>query len=155
MKIEVFGHEVCIEDIVDEPSEAEVDDDECDETESEEEPRETNTRMAITPELAANLLVLGIQLIAALTPKRPGERDRKQTERGRKVACRDADSAVEAATLLGVSLDASEDQVRAALRERLVDHRLHPDQGGDPEQAKRFIAAQNLLIERARARRPS
>jgi hypothetical protein len=29
--------------------------------------------------------------------------------------------------------------------------RIHPDEGGDEEEAKRIIAAKNLLIERARA----
>jgi hypothetical protein len=58
--------------------------------------------------------------------------------------------AAKAATLLGVPLDASEDAIRAALRARLSSSRLHPDQGGDGEEAKRLIAAKNLLIERAR-----
>jgi hypothetical protein len=58
--------------------------------------------------------------------------------------------AAEAAALLRVSLDASEDEIRAALRARLSSSRLHPDQGGDGEEAKRLIAAKNLLAERAR-----
>jgi hypothetical protein len=56
-----------------------------------------------------------------------------------------------AALLLGVGPDASADEIRAALRARLADSRLHPDQGGDGEEAKELIAAKNLLIERARA----
>jgi GNAT superfamily N-acetyltransferase len=40
---------------------------------------------------------------------------------------------------------------RAALRSRLSASRLHPDQGGDGEEAKRLIAAKNLLVERLRA----
>ena len=60
----------------------------------------------------------------------------------------------EAAQLLGVSRDASEDQVRAALRAHLVDERLHPDQGGDGAKAARLIAAKNLLVEEIRARQP-
>jgi hypothetical protein len=55
-----------------------------------------------------------------------------------------------AAALLGVSLGASADEVRAALRRKLGASRLHPDQGGDGEHAKRLIAAKNLLVERAR-----
>ena len=58
-----------------------------------------------------------------------------------------------AAMTLGVSLDASEDEIRAALRARLADSRLHPDQGGDGDEAKELIAAKNLLVERARAAR--
>ncbi|HEY2733097.1 MAG TPA: J domain-containing protein [Polyangiales bacterium] len=58
-----------------------------------------------------------------------------------------------AAAVLGVSVDASADEIRAALRARLSSSRLHPDQGGDGEQAKILIAAKNLLIERARAGR--
>jgi hypothetical protein len=57
---------------------------------------------------------------------------------------------VRAAGLLGVALDATEDRIRAALRTLLASSRLHPDQGGDADKAKRFIAAKNLLIERAR-----
>ena len=57
---------------------------------------------------------------------------------------------VEAATLLGVSIDATEDQLRAALRSRLSSSRIHPDHGGDAEAAKCLIAAKNLLVERAR-----
>ncbi len=60
------------------------------------------------------------------------------------------DEAEDAARLLGVSIDASEDEIRAALRAHLASSRLHPDQGGDGEEAKRLIAAKNLLAERAR-----
>jgi hypothetical protein len=56
-----------------------------------------------------------------------------------------------AAALLGVAVDASADEVRAALRARLSASQLHPDHGGDGEEAKRLIAAKNLLIERTRA----
>jgi hypothetical protein len=62
------------------------------------------------------------------------------------------DDEARAATLLGVSLDASEDQIRAALRAQLASSRLHPDHGGDEDEAKELIAAKNLLVERARAR---
>jgi uncharacterized protein YbjQ (UPF0145 family) len=66
----------------------------------------------------------------------------------------DLDEAAEAARLLGVGLDASESEIRAALRARLTDSRMHPDHGGDGEEAKRLIAARNLLVERARMVRP-
>ena len=62
--------------------------------------------------------------------------------------------AMHAASLLGVSIDASVDEIRAALRSRLSASRLHPDHGGDGEQAKMLIAAKNLLVERARAVQP-
>jgi hypothetical protein len=58
-----------------------------------------------------------------------------------------------AATLLGVAPDATEDEIRAALRSRLSSSRLHPDHGGDGDEAKQLIAAKNLLIERAKAAR--
>ena len=61
--------------------------------------------------------------------------------------------AARAAALLGVAVDASVDEVRAALRARLSASRLHPDQGGDGETAKQLIAAKNLLVERARVAR--
>jgi hypothetical protein len=63
------------------------------------------------------------------------------------------EKAASAASLLGVDAAATEDEIRAALRARLSSSKLHPDQGGDGEEAKRLIAAKNLLIERARARR--
>src|SRR4051794_1405934 len=56
------------------------------------------------------------------------------------------DDAARAAMLLGVSIDASADEIRAALRSQLAESRLHPDHGGDGEQAKELIAAKNLLI---------
>jgi hypothetical protein len=57
--------------------------------------------------------------------------------------------ALYAALLLGVRLDSKPDEIRAALRRRMSEARVHPDQGGDEEAAKRLIAAKNLLIERA------
>lgn len=58
----------------------------------------------------------------------------------------------EAAAALGVSPDSTADEIRAALRARLGASRLHPDHGGDGEEAKRLIAAKNLLLERLRGR---
>jgi hypothetical protein len=57
------------------------------------------------------------------------------------------DAALQAADLLGVTLRASEDEVRAALRAKLANSQLHPDQGGDGERAKTLITAKNFLIE--------
>ena len=62
------------------------------------------------------------------------------------------DDASRAARLLGISLDAEPDEIRAALRMQIVARNLHPDHGGDGEQAKELIAAQNLLLARARER---
>ena len=59
--------------------------------------------------------------------------------------------ALKAAEALGVKVDATQDEIRAALRRGLGSSGLHPDHGGDGEEAKRLIAAKNLLIERARA----
>jgi hypothetical protein len=63
------------------------------------------------------------------------------------------EAAMNAATLLGVAIDASTDEIRSALRARLSSSKLHPDQGGDGEEAKRLIAAKNRLVERIRAAR--
>jgi hypothetical protein len=59
---------------------------------------------------------------------------------------------LDAATQLGISVDASADEVRAALRERIAASRIHPDQGGAHADAARLIAAKNLLCDRARRR---
>ena len=59
---------------------------------------------------------------------------------------------LDAAKQLGVGVDASADEVRAALRERLAASRIHPDQGGAHAAASRLIAAKNLLCDRARRR---
>ena len=61
------------------------------------------------------------------------------------------DDAREAAQLLGVSLNATDSEIRAALRSRLASSRIHPDHGGDGAEAKRVINAKNFLIERLRA----
>jgi len=45
-------------------------------------------------------------------------------------------------------VDASADEIRAALRAYLAESRSHPDQGGDGDEARRFIDAKNLLIQR-------
>src|SRR5439155_16550453 len=44
-----------------------------------------------------------------------------------------------AAALLGVTIDASADEIRAALRAALSSSRLHPDHGGDGAMGKRLI----------------
>lgn len=56
----------------------------------------------------------------------------------------------EAANVLGVDVDASADEIRAALRAKMSAGRVHPDHGGDERVAKRLIAARNFLVERAR-----
>jgi hypothetical protein len=48
--------------------------------------------------------------------------------------------------LLGVSEDASADQIRRALKIKLRDGRLHPDHGGDGVLATKLIGARDLLI---------
>lgn len=60
------------------------------------------------------------------------------------------DEATVAAAMLGVSVDASADEIRSALRSRLAASGLHPDQGGDGVEATKLIAAKNLLIDRLR-----
>jgi hypothetical protein len=61
------------------------------------------------------------------------------------------DEAQAAARLLGVSLDASTDEIRRALRVKLASSGLHPDHGGDGVEAARLIAAKNLLVARVRS----
>ena len=63
-----------------------------------------------------------------------------------------SDELVEAGELLGVDPQAGQSEIRAALRAHLAKSRAHPDHGGDVEEAKRLIAAQNLLLEHARSR---
>lgn len=58
------------------------------------------------------------------------------------------EEAAQATALLGVAPTASADQIRAALRTRLVESKLHPDHGGNADEAAELIAAKNLLIER-------
>lgn len=59
---------------------------------------------------------------------------------------------LDAAARLCVDVDATDDVVRAALRERLAASRVHPDHGGDHDAAAELIAAKNLLCARARRR---
>ena len=59
---------------------------------------------------------------------------------------------LDAAKQLGIRVDASADEVRAALRERIAASRIHPDHGGAHAAAARLIAAKNLLCDRARRR---
>ncbi len=59
----------------------------------------------------------------------------------------DADE-LEAAALLGVVVDASADEIRAALRAKLGASNIHPDRGGDGVEARALIDAKNLLIHR-------
>lgn len=59
---------------------------------------------------------------------------------------------LDAAEQLGITVEASADEVRAALRERIAASRIHPDHGGAHAAAARLIAAKNLLCDRARRR---
>jgi len=56
--------------------------------------------------------------------------------------------AAEAAALLGVDLEATVPEIRAALRARIISGSVHPDHGGDGEEARRLIAARDLLLAR-------
>lgn len=67
----------------------------------------------------------------------------------------DEQIAARSATLLGISVDASEKEIRAALRTRLSASRLHPDHGGDADLTTRLIAARDVLIVRTRANKTS
>lgn len=51
----------------------------------------------------------------------------------------------EALRLLGLSLGATSDEVRAAHRRKLQEH--HPDRGGDPDMAARINQARDVLLE--------
>ena len=51
----------------------------------------------------------------------------------------------EALRLLGLSLGATPDEVRAAHRRKLQEH--HPDRGGDPDMAARINQARDVLLE--------
>lgn len=56
-----------------------------------------------------------------------------------------------AAALLDVSVEASEKEIRSALRRRLSESRAHPDHGGDGDHAQRLIAARDLLLKQVRS----
>jgi len=94
-------------------------------------------------------LALGALIAAAIYTE---ERRRSSAEAPPVATPKVPDPAEDAATLLGVDLDATEGEIRAALRRKLTETHAHPDQGGDLAGARRFIAARDLLIERARAR---
>jgi hypothetical protein len=112
-------------------------------------------RAAVGPALFVGAVSGGIYILGKLVEahnarvanaSRNAEADGAEDEENPTAAV-DAE-AVEAAELLGVSVDASANEVRAALRAQLSKRRLHPDHGGDGDDAKRLIAAKNLLIER-------
>ncbi len=65
----------------------------------------------------------------------------------------DEDAERDAAELLGVQLDATIPEIRAAMRARLVETSAHPDHGGSETEAARLIAARDLLVKNAEARR--
>jgi hypothetical protein len=108
--------------------------------------------------LFAGLVTGGIYLIARIADELDGGLGEPDNEAAPPVA--DAEAAAmgevvsgenhEAAVQLGVPLDATADQIRAALRSKLAGSRIHPDHGGDGDEAKRLIAAKNYLIDRLR-----
>jgi hypothetical protein len=103
--------------------------------------------------ILAGLVGAGIAFLARAAEQ--GGNARKAS-RGRPIArpIEPLDPAVsDAAELLGVPVDASGDEIRAAFRRRFAEDRVHPDQGGDEETAKRLTAAKNLLFERRRGSR--
>lgn len=71
--------------------------------------------------------------------------------RGRAVRTRAAMPLDEACALLGVSPDASADDIRAAHRRIIA--RVHPDAGGSAELARRTNIARDLLLARIERRR--
>jgi hypothetical protein len=89
-------------------------------------------------------VTLGAGYLATQIPTTPTEQPDLDDEEA-------SDGIVAARELLGVADDATVDQIRAALRDKLRDSRLHPDQGGDGKAATELINARNLLIECAKA----
>jgi hypothetical protein len=89
---------------------------------------------------ASDLLTLGLDAFARWMRQHIDDRD---------------DDEIRAAELLVIEAGAGEDEIRAALRSRITRDKLHPDQGGDGIRASELIAAQNLLLARARLRRPA
>ncbi|MGQ5701305.1 J domain-containing protein [Sandaracinobacteroides sp. A072] len=57
---------------------------------------------------------------------------------------------LEARQILGVGLNAGEDEIIAAHRRRIAE--VHPDRGGDPDIARRVNAARDLLLQIHRRR---
>lgn len=58
----------------------------------------------------------------------------------------------QAAALLGVDVDADEDELRGALRRKLVETKAHPDHGGNSHEAAKLIAARDLLVARLQSK---
>ncbi len=67
------------------------------------------------------------------------------------VARRDEALCVAAAALLDVTVEATEKQIRSALRRRLSESHAHPDHGGDGDHAQRLIAARDFLLKHVRS----
>jgi len=95
--------------------------------------------------------VIQAELKSASMPNRNAEIPHDESTATEMTADRSGEI-VEAGELLGVDPQAGEAEIRAALRAHLAESRVHPDHGGDVEEAKRLIAAQNLLLEHARSR---
>ena len=103
---------------------------------------EIDWRLALTT--LADVVTVGLEVFTRWA-------EQQAKERARDSDASEDDEVTTAAALLGVADDATADEIRSALRAKLVSSRLHPDHGGDGEDAKRLIAAKNLLIERARS----
>jgi hypothetical protein len=57
-----------------------------------------------------------------------------------------------AAALLGVRLDSRPDEIRRAMRFKMIATGAHPDHGGHSSEAERLIAARDLLLEYTKVR---
>lgn len=111
----------------------------------------------LTSALFGTLMTSAFRALRAALDEKAAQQKRQSAGRidddiGAELADDDEEEAREAATLLGVDVDSSEREVRAALRAHLTLSRLHPDHGGDHAKTARLLDARNLLIERARAR---
>lgn len=89
--------------------------------------------------VAAGLACGGAALIALTAPRRRRAKEPTATARAR--------------ALLGVAADADAAAIRAAWRRKMA--QAHPDAGGDPEAAKRLVAARDLLLRQAGENRPA
>lgn len=107
-------------------------------------------RDALLAGLVAAVVVGSAVLLAhAELPTDVGETDEETADEKSDEATADE---LDAAKQLGIRVDASADEVRAALRERIAASGIHPDHGGAHAAAARLIAAKNLLCDRARRR---
>ena len=108
----------------------------------------------LTSALFSTLMTSATRALRTLLDEKAAQKTREPSgERDSDITAEEAeDAAREAAILLGVDVDASESEVRAALRAHLTLSRLHPDHGGDHAKTALLLTARNLLIGRARSR---